>query len=182
MFSYHSSLGRSSVDQSCVLSDTMILKSIVDTVRKYNVTNLRECFESYCYTKEKCAVCEEAYQDMEELEDSIIDMEYMNVTFCCKRCLFNRWIDLVHYLRDRDVFICIHPCCKIHVEGQYYMHSANEQVSVDSYIKNDLKGTGDFCCDPICRRVGFDQTDSVSMEDTGVNKSMLVEFTKPKMY
>lgn len=54
------------------ITDATITNGIRLLMLKYGIKNIRECFESYCYTDERCAVSEEFYSDMEDSRDSSI--------------------------------------------------------------------------------------------------------------
>lgn len=181
MFSLQGLGPTQSVNKPCILGDEIICKAIKELVKKYSITNLRECFESYCYTKEKCAVCEEFYSDMIN-NDNRIDLGMFNVTFCCKRCLFNGWIDVVNYLKARQIYVCMHPCCLQNVGPNYALHFQMERSLLEAYVRNELDSDTKECSDPLCKRLGFDQTESLNLEDSGIDLSILDEFTTPKLY
>lgn len=166
----------------CMVNQASILKAIKRVIDSYKILNVRECFESYCYTDEKCAVCEEAYEDLLDGVDGKIDLGYKNVTFCCKRCLLNGWIDILHYLRSNNVYVCLYPCCQLQVSPAYTFHSTFEDMHLSTYIKTELQGPCKICSDPICNRLGYDQTEALLFDESSLNRSILSDFLKPKMY
>ena len=86
--------------ESYIVTEAVIL-SAIRRVTKETSLNIREAFKSYCYTSEKCAVCEEAYEDLVNGDANKIALNYKDVTFCSKRCLLNGWIDILNSLKDR---------------------------------------------------------------------------------
>lgn len=165
--------------EAYILTDGTILSAIGRLANRYKLP-IRECFESYCYTDEKCAVCEEAYVNLEDGDDSKISLMSSNVSFCCKRCLFNGWLDVVNYCRNLGHGVCLFPNCDSVLRPTDELHSAYEKNLVEVYIHNELQGTGNPCCDPLCSRLGFSQTESMDIPEEDLNTTSF--FLTPKLY
>lgn len=164
-------------------SDAAIVTAIRWAAVRFNIRNIRECFESYCYTDERCAVCEEFYVDLEDPGSTKIVLgDYSGVSFCCKRCLLNGWFDVVNYLRRKNINLCNHPLCRNLVSEQYSYHTNTEKTFIARYVKNELRGSYEECADPECRRLGYNQSDAINLDESDVSTLLLEDLTRPVMY
>lgn len=152
-----------------IIDDVVILSAMRRVVRETSL-DIRECFESYCYTEEKCATCEEAYEDILDGEERKISMNQNNITFCSRRCLLNGWMDIISFLSDRGLTTQFFPGAQHDIEVR----------AIQYYIKYELLGSGNKCCDPLCSRLGYSQTDNLTLDSTEMNTSLL--FMDPKLY
>ena len=164
---------------TCKISDKAIANAFQQLQKYYSIRDIRNCFEVYCYTSERCAVCEEFYVDFSEKVQPI-SIGIGNITFCCQRCLFNGWLDLVQYLRKYKVNICMSPCCLQQIQPGYCFHTSAEKSQVLQYIKNDLRCNMELCSDPTCKRIGFDMSDTINFSSVDVD--ILEDYVKPKVY
>ncbi len=148
------------------ISDFRLIQSILLAKNAYAIPDLRACFESYCYTKDRCAVCEDFYLDEDDLSRIELAID-SNITFCCKRCLFNGWLDVVNYLREQDVFVCKYPMCLRTTSESTQLHTDIENKRLKEYVRSDLEGIASKCADRQCHRIGCDISMlGVTIDDT----------------